>query len=112
MSICSVAGYSNRGSTCRWVGCCIVDTHIDLTIVGIDETLRLSRRLCLIAHKAMGGVRTRVEVEVVEEVAAVIGGADLVGCCSVLMKSSSEIRVTCGNGTDIGEEGKASGRSY
>jgi hypothetical protein len=75
----SVTAYTYRGASSRWVQSCVVDTHVDLVVVGVDEASTLSGGLCQIFNIAVGGVTAREEGHLAEEVGMVEGGFE--GIC-------------------------------
>ena len=61
--VCFVAAHTNRRSAGRGIDGSIVNAHIDLAIVGIDQALAAGGRFGLIGDVAMGGVGAGIEVE-------------------------------------------------
>lgn len=62
VGISFVAGHTDGVTSCC---CCrgVIYPEVDLAIVGVDEALARSCGLGLVAHKSMGRVRSRVEIE-------------------------------------------------
>ncbi len=58
-----VAADTNRRPARRGIDGSMVNAHIDLTIIGIDQAFAASGRLGLIGDVAMGGIGARKEAE-------------------------------------------------
>jgi len=86
----------------------MIDTHIDLPVVGVDETLALSVALGLVIDIPVSWVAAGIEVEGREEVATVVGVYKIVGGRSVDVKGAL-IASSCWNGTCGSEVTKETG---
>jgi hypothetical protein len=74
----SVAAYTNRSTSSGWVQSFVVDVHVCLVVVGVNETSTLGRWLCEIVNIAMGGVTASEEGHLTEEVGMVEGSFESV----------------------------------
>lgn len=86
----------------------MIDTHINLAVVGVDKAHVLSIALGLIADISVGWVSAGVEVEGREEVATVVGVYKVVSGRCVDVKGAL-VASGCGNGTRGSEVAKEAG---